>query len=122
MKYNEIFKSTYSTSFDFISFLFINHGISSFSNAKVHFGVDCEDDDDSGVGDGGGGGGGGDKFVAQLSQRDELCSFSHICSAQQSVISWAVPIACFPQFMHIQNCEVIFLNFVQYSSEYNQKI
>lgn len=95
------------------------------SNVKVHFGVDCEDDDDSGVGDGSGGGDGGDgggKLVAQSMQRDELCSFSHICSLQQSDISRAVPLACFPQFMHIQNCEDIFLNFVQYSSENNQKI
>lgn len=86
------------------------------SITKVQFGddvVDDDNDDDSGV-SGGGGGGGSSIFVTQSLQQEEFWSGSHMCSIQQSDISCAVPFACFPQFMHIQNMEdilSIFSNF-----------
>lgn len=75
------------------------------------FSADGDDDsfvNDSGVNDGGGDGGGGSSETTQSLHRDEFKSGSHMCSMAQSDISCAVPFACLPQFMHIQNIEDIF--------------
>lgn len=45
--------------------------------------------------------------TAQSSQREELKSTSHMCSEAHSEICCAVPLKCFPHFMHIQNMDVI---------------